>query len=105
MQVTTVKKIVIHKYFDEYSETYQMITFYLLSSYFNSFLHSSFKSIDFFNSKILYSNERKDLDFSFVLNINLMKSFLVMLRNIKVLIKYFKRRNAYGSWITYVVEG
>ena len=97
MNITTVKKAIIHKYFDEYSETYGMITFYLLSSYFNSFLSSNFKNIDLFNSQVLYSRERKDFDFSLVLKITIFHTLIVMLKNIKILTKYIKRRNAYGS--------
>lgn len=94
---TVIEKAKFYKFFDEYSQTYKVVTFYLLSSYLNSFLEFNCKKTKNFQSEIIYSNDREDLDFSFICKISILNLIYVFGKNIKVLFKYFKRRFVHGS--------
>lgn len=96
------KQIVItnatfYKFFDEYSKTYKIITYYLLSSYLNSLLEFNFKKLKNYKYEVLYSNNREDLDFNFICKIRIYNIFYALIKNIKVLLNYFKRRTVNGS--------
>ena len=94
---TVIENANFYKFFDEYSDTYKVITFYLLSSYLNSFLEFNCKKLKDYSSQILYSNERTDMDFRFVCGIRVYSIFYAIIKNIKMLFKYFKRRTVHGS--------
>lgn len=94
---TVIEKANFYKFFDEYSQTYKVITFYLLSSYLNSFFEFNCKRLKDYSYTVVYSNEREDLDFSFICNIRLINIFYVMLKNLKILFKYYKGRKIHGS--------
>lgn len=97
MNITKIDQVILIKYYDQYSENYQVITFYLLFSYINGYLNSNFKSVESFESNVIYSKDRKDLDFNIELNLSIFHTLIVMLKNINIFIKYIKRRNVYGS--------
>ena len=46
---------------------------------------------------VLYSKERTDMDFSFNCDITIFSVFYVLVKNIKMLFKYIKRRIIHGS--------
>ena len=94
---TVIEKAKFYKFFDEFNQTYEIITFYLLSSYLNSFLEFNCKKTKEYHSEILYSNNRRDLDFSFVCKISIFNLIYIFIKNIKMLFKYFKRRLVHGS--------
>ena len=64
---TIIETALFYKFFDEYSQTYKIITYYLFSSYLNSFLKSRCKKVKNYKYEVLYSNRREDLDFTFIL--------------------------------------
>ena len=94
---TVIEKALFYKFFNEYSKTYKIITYYLFSSYLNSLLEFNFKMLKSYKYEVLYSNERVDVDFSFVCGIRIYNIFYAVIKNIRVLIKYFKRRTVNGS--------
>lgn len=94
---TVIENANFYKFFDEYSNTYKVITFYLLSSYLNSFLEFNCKKLKNYSYDILYSNERIDMDFRFICGIRIYSIFYAIIKNIKTLFKYFKRRIVHGS--------
>ena len=94
---TVIEKANFYKFFDEYSETYKVITFYLLSSYLNGYLEFNFKKIKDYSYEVVYSKERTDMDFRFNCGITVYSVFYVFVKNIKMLFKYFKRRIIRGS--------
>ena len=83
---TVIEKANFYKFFDEYSQTYKVITF-----------EFNCKRLKDYSYTVVYSNERKDLDFSFICNIRLINIFYVMLKNLKILFKYYKGRKIHGS--------
>lgn len=87
----------INKFFDNYDQTYEIITTYLLSSYFNGFLNFNFKKLKNYKCKPIYSEDRNDLDFKFIFKIRIINIILSFIKNVKVLFKYIKRRVAHGS--------
>ena len=94
---TVIEKAKFYKFFDEYSETYKVITFYLLSSYLNGFLEFNFKELKEYSYEVLYSKKRTDMDFRFNCYITVYSVFYVLIKNLKMLFKYFKRRIIHGS--------
>ena len=94
---TVIEKANFYKFFDEYSETYKVITFYLLSSYLNGYLEFNFKKLKDYSYEVVYSKERTDMDFRFNCGITVYSVFYVFVKNIKMLFKYFKRRIIRGS--------
>ena len=94
---TVIEKANFYKFFDEYSQTYKIITFYLLSSYLNSFLEFNCKKLKDYRYEVIYSNEREDMDFSFICNIRIGSIFYVLFKNFKMIFKYYKRRKIHGS--------
>ena len=94
---TVIEKANFYKFFDEYSEIYQVITFYLLSSYLNGYLEFNFKELKDYSYEVLYSKNRKDMDFKFNCGITVFSIFYVFVKNSKMLFKYFKRRIIHGS--------
>ena len=94
---TVIQRANFYKFFDEYNQTYRIITFYLLSSYLNGFLEFNCKKLKNYSYKVLYSDSREDMDFSFICNIRLCRIFYVLLKNFKMLFKYYKRRKIHGS--------
>lgn len=94
---TVVEKAKFYKFFDEYSEMYKVVTFYLLSAYLNSFLENNCKKNKDFKYEVVYSKEREDLDFSFVCKISVFNILFSFIKNIKPLFKYIKRRAIHGS--------
>lgn len=89
---TVVDKAKFYKYIDDGKQTYKIITFYLLSSYLNSFLEFNCKKLKNYSYDVLYSGERGDLDFSFICHIRLFSMFFVLIKNLKILFKQFTRR-------------
>ncbi len=94
---TVIQRANFYKFFDEVNQEYKIITYYLLSSYFNSFLINNCKKLKNYNYDVIYSNKREDMDFTFICNIRLFSAFYVLLKNFKMLFKYYKRRKLYGS--------
>ena len=94
---TVIEKANFYKFFDEYSQTYKVITFYLLSSYLNGFLEFNFKELKDYSYEVLYSKKRTDMDFRFNCYITFYSVFYVFIKNLKMLFKYFKRRIIHGS--------
>ena len=102
---TVITNLTLYKFFDEYSKTYKVITYYLLSSYLNSLLEFNFKKLKKYNYEVLYSKTREDIDFNLICNIRIYNIFYAVIKNIKVVFNYFKRRIVNGSWIKYLIEG
>lgn len=94
---TVIEKANFYKFFDEYSETYKIITYYLFSSYLNGFLEFNFKKLKDYSYEVLYSTKRDDIDFKFICRIRIYSIFYILIKNIKILFKYFKRRTVHGS--------
>ena len=94
---TVIEKALFYKFFNEYSKTYKIITYYLFSSYLNSLLEFNCKKLKNYKYEVLYSKERVDIDFSFVCGIRIYNIFYALIKNIKVLINYLKRRTVNGS--------
>ena len=94
---TVIEEASFYKFFDEYSETYKIITYYLLSSYLNSILEFNFKKLKHYNYEVLYSKNKLDLDFNFVCGIRIYNICFAVIKNIKTLFKFFKRRMVNGS--------
>ncbi len=94
---TVIENANFYKFFDEYSETYKVITFYLLSSYLNGFLEFNCKKLKDYSYEVLYSKNRQDMDFRFNCRIRLYSIFYAFIKNLKMLFKYFKRRIIHGS--------
>lgn len=92
-----IDKANFYKFFNEYSQTYEIITYYLFSSYFNSFCNFNFKKIKDYSYDVIYSKERKDLDFVFKCKVRIYYLVFSFIKNIKVLFQKKKRRSFYGS--------
>ena len=94
---TVIEKALFYKFFDEYSKTYKIITYYLFSSYLNSILEFNCKKLKDYKYEVLYSNKRSDMDFTFICGIKISSIFYAVIKNIKVVLNYFKRRTVNGS--------
>ena len=94
---TVVEKALFYKFFNEYSETYKIITYYLFSAYLNGMLEANCKKLQNYKYEVLYSKERNDIDFTFVCKISIYKIFYAVIKNLKMLFKYLKRRTVNGS--------
>ena len=94
---TVIEKALFYKFFSEYSETYKIITYYLFSAYLNGVLEANCKKINNYKYEVLYSTKRNDIDFSFVCRISIYKIFYAIIKNLKILFKYFDRRRVNGS--------
>lgn len=93
MKQVVIDEAYFYKFFNEYSQTYEVITYYLLSSYFNCFMEFNFKKIKKYLYMVLHSNDRDDIDFIFKANIRMIYLITSFIKNIKVLFKNKKRRD------------
>jgi hypothetical protein len=89
---TVIKRANFYKYFIDYDQTYEIITYYLLSSYLNSALNFNCKRLKNYSYDVVFSNKRVDMDFDFVCNITIGNLSYALLKNIKMLFKYIKNK-------------
>lgn len=68
---TVAENVAINKYFYKYDQTYQIVTLYILSSYFKSYIVSNMKLLKKYNYHINYSEFRNDIDFKIDLKISI----------------------------------
>lgn len=92
-----VKRAKFNKFFDDYNQIYEITTAYLLSSYFNSFLNFNCKKVTGYKYTSCITDNRSDLDFSFVCKIKILNILLTFVKNTKTVFKYIKRRKTHGS--------
>ena len=94
---TIVKKSHIKSYVDINRDIYKMTTFYILSSYLDSYIKNKCKKVLDANYEVIKDKNRNDFDFSFIFEIRIINIFYVLIKNIKSLLKLFKGRMAHGS--------
>lgn len=71
-----VTNISINKYIYKYDQTYQIITLFIVSSYFKSYITNNLKLLKEYNYHIKYSEYRNDFDFNIDLKISIIDLIL-----------------------------
>lgn len=94
---TVVENVSINKYFYKYDKTYQIVTLYILSSYFKSYIVSNMKLLKEYNYNIKYSEFRNDLDFNFDLKISIIDLVFAVCSGLVTIIKNKNRSLVNGS--------
>lgn len=97
IEKTVVLNASINKYVYKYDQTYQIVTLYILSSYFKSYLISNMKIVKEYNCQIKYSEFRNDIDFNFDLKISIIDLILSVCSGLAVVLKNKNRRLVNGS--------
>ena len=94
---TIVKKSIIKSFVNTNKEIYKITTFYVLTSYFDSFIKSKCKKVLNTSYEVVDSKNRSDYDFSFIIEIRVITVLFILVKNINHLFKIFNRRIAHGS--------
>ena len=94
---TVITNASINKYIYKYDQTYQIVTLYILSSYFKSYISNNTKLLKKYNCQIIYSDARNDIDFNFDLKISIIDLILAVCSGLFVIVKNKNRRFVNGS--------
>lgn len=97
MQKIIVNEAFILKFVSSYTQTYKMITLYVLSSYFKSYLTSNMRKLENYKYDLVYSKTRDDIDFSFKFKISIINVVFSVLTNLECVFKNKKRSLVNGS--------